>query len=301
MTALCHRAVLDYIFTFFDVADRTLQDLTKEELDELTSLYSDAEISRSFGLSRTAATHARKKHGVLSYAQKKGERKYKDVYEVKPGAKRVFSYRKSGANENFFAEIDSPRKAYWLGLVAADGWIVREHNEPKGFAIALKEEDSYLLRQFAEDLGCPDLLRKERETNNLWQIKLTAKKAAVHLMKAGVPPRKSLIVEAPKLPRCLFIFWLRGYFDGNGSVSRRKNSLGAKITTGSKILVEQLNEFLNKELINSTISGADKEYNLRMYSKNAMQFAQLIYAEADEDVPCLLRKRDLFFGVEGQV
>lgn len=301
MTALCHRAVLDYIFTFFDVTERALSDLTKEELDELTSLYSDAEISRSFGLSRTATTHARKKHGVLSYAQKKGERKYKDFYEAKPGAKRIFSYRKSGANENFFADIDTPRKAYWLGLMAADGWIVREHNEPKGFAVALKEADSYLLELFAEDLGCPDLLRKERETSNLRQIKLTAKNAAVHLVRAGVPPKKSLIVEAPKLPRSLFIFWLRGYFDGNGSVSRRKNSLEAKITTGSKLLAEQLNEFLQEESIYPTLDGVDKEYNLRMYSKNAIQFAQLIYAESNENVPCLLRKKELFFVVEGQV
>lgn len=293
--------MLDYIFTFFDVTERALTDLTKEELDELTSLYSDAEISRSFGLSRTAATHARKKHGVLSYAQKKGERKYSDVYEAKPGAKRVFSYRKSGANENFFSDIDSPRKAYWLGLIAADGWIVREHNEPKGFAIALKEADSYLLEHFAEDLGYPGLLRKERETNNLWQIKLTAKNAAVHLMKAGVPPKKSLIVEAPKLPHSLFIFWLRGYFDGNGSISKRKNSIEAKITTGSKLLAEQLKEFLNKEHIYPTLDGVDKEYNLRMYSKNALHFGELIYANASEDVPCLLRKRDLFFVVEGQV
>lgn len=283
------------------MTERALADLTKEELDELTSLYSDAEISRSFGLSRTAATHARKKHGILSYAQKKGERKYKDVYEEKPGAKRVFSYRKNGANENFFADIDSPRKAYWLGLMAADGWIVREHNEPKGFAIALKEADSYLLEQFAEDLGCPNLVRKERETNNLWQIKLTAKNAAAYLIRAGVPPKKSLIVEAPKLPHNLFIFWLRGYFDGNGSVSKRKNSIEAKITTGSKLLATQLNKFLNEEHIYPTLDGVDKEYNLRMYSKNALHFGELIYANVSEDVPCLLRKKDLFFVVEGQV
>lgn len=293
--------MLDYIFTFFDVSDRSLRDLTREELDELTSLYSDAEISRSFGLSRTAATHARKKHGVLSYEQKNGKRKYKEAYEIKPGAKRVFSYRRSGANENFFSLIDTPRKAYWLGLIAADGWIVREHSKPTGFAIALKEEDNYLLRQLAGDIGCPELLRKERETTNLWQIKLTAEKTAFDLINAGVPPKKSLIVEAPVLPRELFIPWLRGYFDGNGSVSRRNSSIETKITTGSGKLAEQIKRFLNEEGIKPTLDGKDKEHNLRMYANNARLFGKLIYSESGVELPHLKRKRDLLLNAEGQV
>ena len=293
--------MLDYIFTFFDDVERSLRDLTKEELEELTSSYSDAEISRSFGLSRTAATYARKKHGVLSYEQKTGKRKYKETYEIKPGAKRAFSYRKSGADENFFSLIDTPRKAYWLGLIAADGWIVREHQKPTGFAIALKEEDKYLLQQLAEDIGCPELLHKERETTNLWQIKLTAEKAAFDLINAGVPPKKSLIVETPSLPRRLFVSWLRGYFDGNGSVSRRKNSLEAKITTGSKNLAQQLKQFLNEEGVQPTLDGKNNEHNLRMYAKNAESFGKLIYSNESENVPHLKRKRNLLLSVEGQV
>lgn len=281
--------------------ERPLRDLTKEELEELTSLYSDAEISRSFGLSRTAATYARKKHEVLSYEQKTGKRKYKETYEIKPGAKRAFSYRKSGANEKFFSLIDTPRKAYWLGLIAADGWIVREHKKPTGFAIALKEEDKYLLQQLAEDIGCPELLRKERKTTNLWQIKLTAEKAAFDLINAGVPPKKSLIVETPSLPRKLFVSWLRGYFDGNGSVSRRKNSLEAKITTGSKNLAQQLKQFLNEEGVQLTLDGKNNEHNLRMYAKNAESFGKLIYSNESENVPYLKRKRNLLLSVEGQV
>lgn len=281
--------------------DRLLRDLTKEELDELTSLYSDAEISRSFGLSRTAATYARKKHGVLSYEQKNKKRKYKDAYEIKPGAKRVFSYRKSGANENFFSSVDTPRKAYWLGLIAADGWIVREHGKPTGFAIALKEGDKHLLQQLAEDIGCPELLRKERETTNLWQVKLTAQKAALDLINAGIPPKKSLIVEAPALPQSLFIFWLRGYFDGNGSASCRNNSIQAKITTGSEKLAKQLAQFLNDEGIQPTLDGRDSEYNLRMYAKNAQLFAKLIYPKSSAEVPFLERKRNLLTNVKGQV
>jgi len=293
--------VLDYIFTFFDVTKRSLRDLTKEELDELTSFYSDAEISESFGMSRTAATYARKKHGVLSFEQKNGKRKYKQVHEIKPDAKRVFSYRKSGANENFFAYIDTPRKAYWLGLIAADGWIVREHAKPTGFGLALKEMDSYLLRLLAEDIGCPELFRKERETTNLWQIKLTAEKTALDLIKAGIPPKKSLIVEAPNLPRRLFLPWLRGYFDGNGSVSRRNNSLEAKITTGSGKLAQQLQQFLYEEQVYPTLKGENNEHNLRMYANNAELFGKLIYSKISEDVPHLARKRNLLLNVKDQV
>ncbi len=280
---------------------RGLGDLTREELDELTSMYSDAEISSTFGLSRTAATYVRKKHGILSYEQKTGKRKYREVYEIKPGSKRAFSYRKSGADENFFASIDNPLKSYWLGLLAADGWIVREHEKPKGFAIALKEEDKYLLQLFAESLGCPSLLRKEREANNLWQIKLTAEKTALDLIRAGVPPKKSLIVEAPSLPNGLFPHWLRGYFDGNGSVSVRNGSLSVKITTGSEKLAFQLQQLLIEEKILASLSKAPNEYTVRMYSDNAKRFSRLIYPEEYKDAPYLKRKRCLLESVEGEV
>jgi hypothetical protein len=270
-----------------------LSSISKEELDQLTDVYTDAEISAKFGFSRTAATYFRKKYNIRSYSEKTGNRKYKDFYPTKSNQKRVFSYKKNGANENYFELLDTNRKAYWLGLIAADGWIVTEKKKPTGFGIALKKEDSYLLKQFAIDLGCPSMYRKERIENNLWQVKFSSEKIASDLIKLKIVPRKSKVLEIPQLSFPLFSSWLRGYFDGDGSVSIRKNTLSVKITSGSKLSLTGIKELLFQYSIKTSITKDGDTYNLCAYTKNALKFGSIIYANMSNQV-CLERKKKVF-------
>lgn len=76
-----------------------------------------------------------KKYNIRSYSEKTGNRKYKDFYPIKSNQKRVFSYKKNGANENYFELLDTNRKAYWLGLIAANGWIITEKKNQQGLVL----------------------------------------------------------------------------------------------------------------------------------------------------------------------
>ena len=56
--------------------------------------------------------------------------------------------RKHKLNESYFKNIDSREKAYWLGLLMADG-TMREYRENKfQLSLELKEKDKYIIDLF---------------------------------------------------------------------------------------------------------------------------------------------------------
>lgn len=278
----------------------SLRDLTKEALDALTDHFSDKEISDSFGLSRTACTHKRNSLGVLSYAQKHKTRKYSKYSQVDSSRQRSFGFVKEGANEHYFDLIDSSTKAYWLGLIYADGWIITQNGDPTAFALALKGEDKYLLERFASDLGHQNMVRRTRPTADLYQVKLTSKHAANQLIKHGVIPSKSLSMRFPELDPSHYPYFIRGYFDGDGCAYVRKNSMSMKFTSGSREFLESLQQHLKEHAQVETRIRVDGNIkDLLFYAQNAFAFAKYIYVTSEAQDLFMSRKREKVFGFQG--
>jgi hypothetical protein len=297
--ALCHRARLDYLFTFLKTLKTSLSFLTREELDKMTDVMTDSEIGQLVGTSRTAATYHRKKMGVSSWSQKHGKRRYEEHYQPKPGAKRAFS-RRRGCNERCFASISTPESAYWLGLLAADGWVVTHHQKPQGVALALHPRDMELLRQYADFVGFRGEPLRTRPSAELYQVKITSELMAADVISNGVTPRKSHTLELPKISNDLKPHWLRGLFDGDGSVSVRDRSLAAQLTTASERLAEQLRELTSAFLPRPCSLGRDREaYVLRWYADNAIALAEYMYQGDPQARPRMERKSEVFFGFQG--
>ena len=56
-------------------------------------------------------------------------------------------------NHEYFNEINTERKAYFLGLLIADGNISENKgNRQKTLAISLQESDSYILKELCKDI-----------------------------------------------------------------------------------------------------------------------------------------------------
>ena len=85
---------------------------------------------------------------------------------------------------------------------------------------------------------------------------------------------------------------LRGYFDGDGTVSNLKNTVG--FTSKSKKSLEQIQEFLGYGKITEKSNGKKKEYyELRFHNiPNYLDFYNRLYRQ-DSKV-CLKRKKDRF-------
>jgi len=277
-----------------------LAKLDREAMDRLTDTMTDAEISALYGYSRTAATYCRKRLGVLSWSEKNGRRRYRESYEVKPGQQRVFSHRKSGADERYFQSISSPEKAYWLGFFLADAWIVTEKGQPTAYAIALHERDREALEHLQEQLRGSSMIRRTRIGSPLLQIKFTSAVAAQDLIAKGITPRKSKTARLPDLEASLMPHLLRGYFDGDGSISVRQNALTMDFTSGSKQLLQDIDAHLRAAIaITPTVNTDRNSFKLRIYAANAIRFGEYLYGCPPHEHFSLTRKREKFLGYLG--
>lgn len=123
-------------------------------------------------------------------------------------------------NDNFFENVDNEEKAYILGLLYADGFIGDSHFNN----IVLSLNDKELVDRVASAINFTGKVRKgkkggfenSKESNVL---NFSSEKMAGDLRKLGLYPNKSLtLVALPDIPNYLFRHFVRGYFDGDGSV-----------------------------------------------------------------------------------
>ena len=108
-------------------------------------------------------------NSVLSLSKKYPQFKYSKIYDyIKKNGIEIRqtseTARKFYCNSAYFKEIDTEDKAYWLGLLFADGCV--QYHPKKGdswsIALSLMKEDKYLVENFAKAVET-DLKVKEHE------------------------------------------------------------------------------------------------------------------------------------------
>jgi hypothetical protein len=198
-----------------------------------------------------------------------------------------------------FSVIDSEEKAYLLGLFAADGNV---NNRMNTFEIRLHGEDGVFLYNLAEILGsqCRVVERPARMglSGVMGQIptelRIYSKKLCKDLYEHGVTPRKTYtVLPPPAMPTDLTRHYIRGYTDGDGSVSytlRKADSRGrlAEITvhSASNGLLNWINEefkrFYNHK---SNVSVGHGAWWLHYVGGTAYQFVRYTYECAKVSLP----------------
>lgn len=138
-------------------------------------------------------------------------------------------------DENYFETIDSEDKAYWLGFIFADGYISNNENRygQDQFGISVAEEDIDMLEKFKQSIKSSNPIhiynRKNQEGQNLCRIQLTSQKTVDDLIDKGCYKQKSLILKPPlNIPKKFIYHFIRGFFDGDGSIIKSKNALYKK-------------------------------------------------------------------------
>lgn len=147
--------------------------------------------------------------------------------------------RKYTLNENYFDIIDTPNKAYILGFLYADGYnSLRNHS----IALALQEEDKYILDAINNEIGSNRPLefnersKKNPNLKNIYRLIISSKHISNVLNDIGMLQKKSLILTFPTcLDEDLYSHFIRGYFDGDGWICKRKY--------GEKISIVSTKEF----------------------------------------------------------
>lgn len=134
----------------------------------------------------------------------------------------------------FCEKIDSEEKAYILGLMYADGWTDGENR----VGITLQDRDKDILLKI-KDIICPDNTLKKEKNN--WKLCFCSQKLALNLNKWGLKKNKTYIgSNIPPIEKNLIRHFIRGYFDGDGTIYLDRGYLRINICS---ITVEILKEF----------------------------------------------------------
>lgn len=133
--------------------------------------------------------------------------------------------RKHFCNEHFFDQIDTEEKAYFFGLLYADGCNKPYQSE---ITLALSETDKHILDSFSHviETGRPVYLYKISEKDptrqNVAKLVISNKHMCNILENHGMVRAKTLIKEFPQVildsNEDIQRHFIRGYFDGNGSI-----------------------------------------------------------------------------------
>lgn len=161
-------------------------------------------------------------------------------------------------NEYYFDTIDNQDKAYILGLLYADG---SNSISKSTVSISLQEEDVDILEKIKNIVGSSKPLEYLDYSNkhdygynykNQYRLLFFSKHMCDALNHIGMIPNKSLKLEFPNIDKELYKHFIRGYFDGDGSLVQRiknRNNHPVLVTiTSTDSFCNAVNKIINKEL-----------------------------------------------------
>lgn len=204
------------------------------------------------------------------------------------------SHKKYTIDENYFDSIDCEDKAYFLGLMFADGYNNTDKSDAR---ITLQAKDKKILEQFNCYIKSNKPLRKDRQ-----YIKLVMenKKISIDLAKHGCVKAKTHILEFPQLDRKLYQHFIRGYFDGDGCITVNSTTQipNISITSTEMLLTEIQNILIEKSGLSKTKfvkRHKDRKDKITTMCycghNNALKFYHYIYHKTNL---FLQRKKDKF-------
>jgi len=217
-------------------------------------------------------------------------------------------YNRKKINENFF-KAWSPSMAYVLGFIYADGAVEDCRKSSRACYLLLANNDIDILKDMMVAMSTEQTIQKinpriikirdkEYWGKTSYRVRIGNKIIYDDLIKLGLCPRKSLLIELPEIPNKYFEYFIRGYFDGDGCINiekNKRNRMNIIFTSGSKVFLEQLvNKILNIfPTIRSSISFGSGAYKLRYNWKNATTIAGYIYRDITR-VPYLKYKYEKY-------
>ena len=154
--------------------------------------------------------------------------------------------------ENYFENIDTEEKAYFLGLIITDGCVHNTRGKQNLVSITLKEDDKYILDEFKKQIKSNKTITFDGR--GCCELNILSNKMTIDLKKYGVIPNKSLRIVFPKnLPMHLYGHFIRGILDGDGSVSyysrinqnRNSHTKAIRFCQGNKLFLQDIINHLN--------------------------------------------------------
>lgn len=236
---------------------------------KIIELYKDGlsmrKVAEEIGVSSGTVSNVIKKYGETP----------RDKHQ-KGHSKGTSKNRKYYLNESIFEKIDTEEKAYWLGFLYADGYI--------GYrgvvSLALKESDLKHIELFKTFIDAKEVNIKYYSRTKSYRINICSVKLTSDLCLLGCTQKKSKTLTFPSsetVPDNLIHHFMRGYFDGDGSIMINKKNKLVFHLCGT-------NDFLNGFEENMLKNINRKEPNKRIRNKEWSECVEAISYAKQEDV-----------------
>lgn len=196
-------------------------------------------------------------------------------------------------NSDFFDTINTPQKAYWLGMFYADGTVGRNNN-----AITITLKDKEHVEKFKMAINavnnkiCDIIDTRFSSVCHNYSFAIHDEKLHQGLIKAGVLPNKSYEqFGLPDLTNKYMRHFIRGYYDGDGGLSYSIREPYSKSTftisfTGNAMFLSELKKYLNRDYISLHQNSVSKiTYQFAMGGRQqVLSFLNWLYLDTDESI-----------------
>jgi len=201
---------------------------------------------------------------------------------------------------DFFRNIDTYKKAYWLGYISADGNVKITNDK-----ITLVSKDEETIKKFKNDIKSGHKIsekntfdKRTKKTYKSFIIQIGNEIFTNNLIKNGITNKKSEIFLFPNINKNLYPYFIAGMFDGDGCISTYNKKINIRISLISTIetLIFIQNYILkifniNKLTLQRVTKNKPNVWKMILY-KDSINFLDFIYC--DKEFNYLQRKYKIY-------
>lgn len=183
-------------------------------------------------------------------------------------------YKKYNVNANYFKYFTYDM-SYILGFIYADGCIYKNNKNSKKLNIS--SQDKEILEKIKIKLNSNHKLYK---SGNCYNLVISNKFIYDDLIKIGITERKSLTTKFPNIPNKYINSFIRGYFDGDGSIFLSKTDYPTISFVGTKPFLFGIVKHLgvNQYSINKKVNSP--VYDLRYRGNTTKSIINKLYNDS---------------------
>ncbi len=251
-----------------------------------TFLMGTEEIAAEVGCTKQAVFKALRAHGIESRSHSQAWWASAEKAYTKTTAKRI--------NEEFFSEW-SPAAAYVLGVIFTDGnlALTKASDGSMRFGsgrVSISQKEPELLEKVGKLIDYSGKMhfqpRREyrgRNIGELYTISFSSDRVFADLIRFGLLPRKSLKIQFPAMPVKMRRHFIRGCWDGDGSVyiDKRSERITASFISGSLSFIKgMIAELGNANFQIKTIYTHNRKtpsYYFRLTGRQVPRFYHYLY------------------------
>lgn len=190
---------------------------------------------------------------------------------------------------NYFSTQNS-NMAYIMGFLAADGNVSKVGNRIQS-QLSIKDKDQ--LEMIHNEIGGCEVYEYTSNGYECCGWHCISSQVKKDLATYGIVPQKTGKLCIPKnLKKEYWKDFIRGYFDGDGSIYKDENGMRLSITSANPEILEDINAFFEENGIKpSTLCKDHNNKNIRFRTQACIDIYNLLYYK---DCLCLKRKKEKY-------